>query len=104
MGLFGSSKKRQDRTKPKISDPIIAYYSTKPLPPIPHQPKKYQAYSASPQKKKPANVHKPLPQLPREAAFKGDPQAKLGQAASQGKVVRGHNVRSVAGDLYWSYR
>lgn len=100
MGFFSSSKKRQDRAKPKISDPIIAYYSTKPLPPIPLQPKKYQAYSAS-TKKKPANVNKPLPKLPKEAAFKGDPMATLGQAASQGKVVRGHNVKSVAGNVYW---
>ena len=102
MGCFSSSDKRQDRVKPEISDPIIAYYSTKPLPPIPRQPQKYQAYSASPKNKKPANVNKPLPKLPREAAFKGDPMAKLGQAASHGRVVKGQNVKSVAGDVYWA--
>ena len=102
MGFFGSSKKRQDRAKPQISDPIIAYYSTKPLPPIPQQPKKYQAYSVSP-KKKPGNVNKPLPKLPKDAAFKGDPMASLGQAASQGKVFKGHNVKSVAGAVYWNH-
>ena len=104
MGLFGSSKKRQDHARPKISDPIIAYYSIKPLPPIPTQPKKYQAYSVSSKKKMPANVHKPLPKLPRDEAYKGDPLARVGQAASKGKVERGHNVKSVAGAVYWSSR
>lgn len=101
MGFF-SSNKRQDRAKPKISDPIVEYYRTKPLPPLPLQPKRYQAYSAS-SNKKPLNVNKPLPKLPKEAAFKGDPNARFGETASKGKVVRGHTVKSVAGDVYWGH-
>lgn len=98
MGFF-SSKKRQDRSKPKVSDPITEYYRTKPLPPIPSQPKKYQAYNGK-SSKKPVNLNKPLPKLPKEAAFKGDPMASFGDKASKAKVVRGHKVKSMAGVVY----
>lgn len=101
MGFF-SSKKRQDRSKPQISDPITEYYRNKPLPPVPSQPKKYQAYNAK-SSKKPANLNKPLPKLPREGAFKGDPMASFGNKAGKAKVVRGLKVKSMAGQVCYGY-
>ena len=90
--VFFSSKKRQDRSKPQISDPIIEYYRNKPLPPVP-QPKK-----------KPANLNKPLPRLPKDAAFKGDPMASFGNTmAGKAQVVGGQKVKSMAGQVCYGY-